>query len=67
MMSYGKEICAGLIAGKLPCQIARENGISAIWVKKRIAQLVEKGIVRRQSPYVVRADYEEVLRNGKKS
>lgn len=67
MMSYGKEICAGLIAGKMPYQIARENGISAIWVKKRIAQLVDKGIIRRQSPYVVRSDYEEVLTNEKKS
>lgn len=65
--SYGEEICAGLKAGKLPCEIARELGISSIWVKKRIRQMVERGIIVRRSPYMVRADYEEMLKREKKS
>lgn len=64
---YHIAICESFMAGENMADISRKLGISYVYVKKIVRDMVDNGILVHNPPYTVRADYKEVLTNAQKS
>lgn len=60
-MKIGKAICRGLIEGKTLSQIAKDIGVTDIYVRKMIPRLIKEGVIKPRNRFDVRADYEELF------
>ncbi len=60
-MKIGKAVCKGLIEGKNFVEIAKDIGVTDVYVKKMVARLIDEGVVKRRNRFDVRADYEELF------